>query len=95
MSFYEVVIETWAHSTGRGAVVDQMQAGARESRYRVRAENIKEAMDIANTICIGIQQNPMVWQTPIKSIGQVEVMGGQSGEPMVRVLTERGQCYLK
>ncbi len=94
MSFYDIVIEVWPHSTGRGSSVDQMQAGAREQHYRVIADRLQDALVIAETLCIGIQQNPIVWQTPIKSIGQVTVDGYQSG-PTVKVLSQRGDCYLK
>jgi hypothetical protein len=95
MSFYEVVIEMWPHSTGRGADVDQKQAGARETRFQVRADDMKSAMTVAETLCLGMQQNPMVWQTPIKSIGQMSSSDTRAGSSAVQVLTERGECYIK
>jgi hypothetical protein len=95
MSVYEVVIEVWPHSTGRGSEVDQKQAGAREQRFQVRADDMRAAMVVAETICVGLKQNPIVYMTPIKSIGQMSSTDARPGSGVVQVLTERGECYIK
>jgi len=95
MNVYEVVIEVWPHSTGRGAEVDQKQAGAREQRFQVKADDIRGAMVMAETICLGLRQNPIVYITPIKSIGQMNYSDVKPGSAAAIALTERGECYIK
>jgi hypothetical protein len=93
MSIYTVTIECWPHSTGRGNTVDQKQAGLRSQDYEVCADSIKEAMQVADAICVGLTQNPVVWQTPITSIVLKEIH--QSRPQIARPLKERGECYME
>lgn len=95
MNFYEVVIEVWPHSTGRSSEVDQMQAGAREQRFQVKADDIRGAMVMAETICLGLKQNPIVYMTPIKSIGQMHHNDVRATNAAALALTNRGDCYKK
>ena len=65
---WEVKIQQWPHSTGRGSKTDQEQAGARELVFHIRADDMKSAMNVATIICIGLKQNPIIYKTPIQSI---------------------------
>lgn len=93
MYIWEVIIETWPHSTGRGNTVDQMQAGARQATYEIQADSIQEALKLSEIICLGIHQNPIVWQTKITRIMQLET--GRRHTKTVTLMSEKGEVYLK
>jgi len=94
MSLYKVQITVWPHSTGRGKDIDQKQAGAQKQEYEVRAEGIYDALQISETICLGITQNPIVWQAFVNSIVE-QGNSGNSSRHIARCLTERGEAYIE
>ena len=68
MDLWLVEIEAWPQSTGRGADVDQKEAGERCKSYPVRAIDMGEAFRMAEAIAMGVRANPMVWRAPIVKI---------------------------
>jgi hypothetical protein len=68
MDLWKVTIEAWPHSTGRGAQVDQHEAGERVASYPVRAVDMADAMRMAEAVAMGVRANPMVWRAPITAI---------------------------
>lgn len=70
MSLWKVTIEAWPHSSGRGNVIDQKEAGERVQSFAVRADNMEDALQAAEFIAQGMRTNPMVWRAPITAIIQ-------------------------
>jgi hypothetical protein len=68
---WQITIEAWPHSTGKGQTVDQAAAGERAQLYEANAHDMKQALIYAEHIVRGIEANPMVWQAPIMSIVRV------------------------
>lgn len=67
---WAVTIEVWPCSTGEGGAADRKACGAEYTDHMVNAEDIAEAMEKADFICIGIRHNPRVWKTNITAIVQ-------------------------
>lgn len=65
---WKITVQAWPHSTGNGQVNDQNAAGDRERTFEIRADNMKEALKHAQSIVLGIESHPMVWQAPIMAI---------------------------
>jgi len=95
MNLYEVEIHVWPHSTSRGNTIDQQQAGTREQKFEVRGDSVLNALQVAEAICVGIKQNPLVWQTHIKSIIEKEYTTSNGRSVLARAITERGEAYIK
>jgi hypothetical protein len=68
MHRWRIIIEAWPHSTGAGQEADQKAAGERESYFYVSANDIGEAMRMAQCFAEGIKHNPAVWEAPITGI---------------------------
>ena len=64
--------ETWPHSTGRGAEIDQKEAGKRYWSVEVSADGLSEALELVELYARGIETNPLVWMAPIHSIAKVQ-----------------------
>lgn len=76
-----ITIQAWPHSTGRGADVDQKEAGEREHYFYVDADDIRAAMKMATCFQQGMERNPMVWHAPIMG---VHVWSREQTEPHVK-----------
>lgn len=68
MSRWEIHIEAWPHSTGKGADADQAAAGERNHYFYVYAEDIGEALKMAQCFAEGMESSPAVWRAPIVAI---------------------------
>lgn len=62
---YLIRIESWPYS----GIVQEL-AGPREQAFLVPAQDIKEALALAELFRDGMLTNPHVWQAPIKEIRQ-------------------------
>lgn len=71
MDRWQVTIQCWPHSSGKGASVDQELAGPREQTYYVNAEDIEGALKMAKCISQGMCANPATWRAPIFGIVRV------------------------
>ena len=65
---WQIRIEAWPHSTGKGADMDQRAAGDREVYFYVSADDIDEAARMARCFAAGMEHNPAVWRAPITGI---------------------------
>lgn len=65
-------IHVWPHSSGRGQVVDQKEAGDRVQHFECNADDIADALALAQTFAKGIETNPMVWRAPIMALARTE-----------------------
>lgn len=68
MKRWRITIEAWPHSTGAGQEADQKAAGDREHYFYVDAENIRDAMKMAECFAQGMERNPAVWKAPILGV---------------------------
>lgn len=68
MNRWQITIEAWPHSTGKGHELDQQAAGDREQYFYVDALNIEDAMRLAHCFQAGIAANPAVWLAPIMGV---------------------------
>lgn len=71
---WDVSIEVWPHSTGKGADEDQKAAGARARTIRVKADSIGIALRLAQLFADGVKTNPAVWQVPIMRIARAHAV---------------------
>ena len=78
MERWRITIRAWPHSTGNGQEADQKAAGDPEHYFYVDANNIREAMKMAECFAHGMERNPAVWQAPIMG---VHVYPRSSAEP--------------
>jgi hypothetical protein len=63
---WKATIQCWAYSTGKGADVDQKNAGDRERVVDLgHCADINEAMGKATLFRRGMETSPHVWQAPI------------------------------
>lgn len=62
---WRATIHVWPHSSGRGADIDQKEAGERVQTVEVSADRIDAALAMVNLYRRGIETNPMVWQAVI------------------------------
>lgn len=72
MMRWEITIEAWPHSTGKGQDEDQKACGARSQEFYTRAETIDDALVHANIFATGMVTNPRMWQARVMSIRRVE-----------------------
>jgi hypothetical protein len=66
---WKATIQCWPYSTGKGADVDQKNAGERELIVDLgHCADIDEAMRMAATFRRGMETSPHVWQAPITKL---------------------------
>ncbi len=65
---WRITIEAWPHSTGAGQEADQKAAGDRTHYFYVDAEDIRDAMRMAECFAEGMKRNPAVWMAPIMGV---------------------------
>jgi hypothetical protein len=68
MHDWTIKMEVWPGMSGAGQDADQQACGGRQRSFDVKAEEISDALAIANHIITGIQTNPRVWRCHITSI---------------------------
>jgi hypothetical protein len=73
---WRIAIETWPHSTGKGQAVDREAAGAvdGERYFYVDAEDVTEALKLAQCIAMGIESHPAVWKAPIYGVHRYDLL---------------------
>lgn len=69
---WEITIEAWPYSTGKGADNDQKAAGERVRRFYVYAEDMREAYKLAQAYSEGVRSHDAVWEAPIMGIMRIE-----------------------
>lgn len=67
---WRIAIETWPHSTGNGQENDRKAAGAEDGEryFYVDAEDVTDALKLAQAIAMGIEAHPAVWKAPIYGV---------------------------
>ena len=71
-SIWTVLIRVMPHSTGNGQGNDQKMVGNPVQKFTVDAVKFSDAFELAKAIEYGIRSNPMVWETEILGIIQVD-----------------------
>ena len=103
MDMWWATIRIMAHSSGRGAEIDQASVGPRTALFRIQAEHIEGATAKAHLICEGIRLNPMAWNVQVTSVtsdrpdadtdasrreGRVGSYHGDEKQRFLRILSE-------